>query len=121
MEFVTLNNGVKMPKVGFGVYRIKDHKQCKQAVLDAIAIHTTGKPEMTTLEKIIYVADYIEPNRNKAPKLALLRMMAFQDLDECLLEILENTLIFLTSTDSEIDEITVKTYEYYKKIRKPDR
>ena len=36
MEFVTLNNGVKMPKVGFGVYRIKDHKQCKQAVLDAI-------------------------------------------------------------------------------------
>ena len=36
MECVTLNNGVKMPKVGFGVYRIKDHKQCKQAVLDAI-------------------------------------------------------------------------------------
>lgn len=36
MEFVTLNNGLKMPKVGFGVYRIKDHKQCKQAVLDAI-------------------------------------------------------------------------------------
>ena len=36
MEFVTLNNGVKMPKVGFGVYRIKDHKQCKQALLDAI-------------------------------------------------------------------------------------
>ena len=36
MEFVTLNNGVKMPKVGFGVYRIKDHKRCKQAVLDAI-------------------------------------------------------------------------------------
>ena len=92
-----------------------------QAVLDAIASHTTGKPEMTTLEKIIYIADYIEPNRNKAPKLALLRMMAFQDLDECLLEILENTLIFLASTDSEIDEITVKTYEYYKKIRKPDR
>ena len=36
MEFVTLNNGVKMPKVGFGVYRIKDHKQCKQVLLDAI-------------------------------------------------------------------------------------
>ena len=36
MEFVTLNNGVKTPKVGFGVYRIKDHKQCKQALLDAI-------------------------------------------------------------------------------------
>ena len=36
MEFVTLNNGVKMPKVGFGVYQIKNQEQCKQAVLDAI-------------------------------------------------------------------------------------
>ena len=36
MEFVTLNNGLKMPKVGFGVYQIKNQKQCKQAVLDAI-------------------------------------------------------------------------------------
>lgn len=36
MEFVTLNNGIKMPKVGFGVYQIKDQEQCKQAVLDAI-------------------------------------------------------------------------------------
>lgn len=36
MEFVTLNNGIKVPKVGFGVYQIKDQEQCKQAVLDAI-------------------------------------------------------------------------------------
>lgn len=36
MEFVTLNNGIKMPKVGFGVYQIKDQEQCKKAVLDAI-------------------------------------------------------------------------------------
>lgn len=36
MEFVTLNNGLKMPKVGFGVYQIKNQEQCKQAVLDAI-------------------------------------------------------------------------------------
>ena len=36
MEFVTLNNGLKMPKVGFGVYQIKNQEQCKQAVLDAL-------------------------------------------------------------------------------------
>ena len=36
MEFVTLNNGVKMPVIGFGVYQIKDLDECKQAVLDAI-------------------------------------------------------------------------------------
>ena len=35
-----------------------------QAVVDAICSHTTGKPDMTTLEKILYVADYMEPNRD---------------------------------------------------------
>lgn len=86
-------------------------------VLSAIACHTTGKPDMNTLEKITYVADYIEPNRERAPKLALIRRLAFRDLDECLLEILEGTLVFLQSTGASIDDATVKTYEYYKNIR----
>lgn len=37
MEFVTLNNGVKMPQEGFGVFQVPDPAQCEQAVLDAIA------------------------------------------------------------------------------------
>lgn len=37
MEFVTLNNGVKMPMEGFGVFQVPDPEQCEQAVLDAIA------------------------------------------------------------------------------------
>lgn len=37
MEFVTLNNGVKMPMLGYGVFQIEDHAQCEQAVCDAIA------------------------------------------------------------------------------------
>lgn len=86
-------------------------------VLSAIACHTTGKPDMNTLEKITYVADYIEPNRERAPKLTLIRRLAFRDLDECLLEILEGTLVFLQSTGASIDDATVKTYEYYKNIR----
>ena len=36
MEYVTLNNGVKMPQLGFGVFQIKDPAECEQAVLDAI-------------------------------------------------------------------------------------
>lgn len=36
MEFVTLNNGTKMPKEGFGVFQVPDSEQCEQAVLDAI-------------------------------------------------------------------------------------
>ena len=38
-------------------------------IVDAIAYHTTGRPEMTLLDKIVYIADYIEPNRNEAPNL----------------------------------------------------
>ena len=42
-------------------------------ILSAIACHTTGKPDMTMLEKIVYIADYIEPARNKAPRLTEIR------------------------------------------------
>ena len=54
-------------------------------VLSAIACHTTGKPAMSLLDKILYVADYIEPRRDKAPNLPKLRRLAFEDLDEALL------------------------------------
>lgn len=40
MEFITLNNGVKMPLEGFGVFQVPDPAQCEQAVLDAIASAT---------------------------------------------------------------------------------
>ena len=38
MEYVTLNNGVKMPQLGFGTYQIKDAAECERAVLDAIQV-----------------------------------------------------------------------------------
>ena len=44
-----------------------------QEILSAITYHTTGKPDMTMLEKIVYIADYIEPARNKAPNLTEVR------------------------------------------------
>ena len=44
---------------------------------------------MTMLEKILYVADFIEPRRNKAPNLAQMRQLAFQDLDEAVYQILK--------------------------------
>lgn len=38
MEFVTLNNGLKMPILGYGVYQIPDHEECERCVLDAINV-----------------------------------------------------------------------------------
>ena len=52
-------------------------------LLNAIRYHTTGRPGMSLLEKIIFVADYIEPGRFSAKNLPLVRKMAFADIDRC--------------------------------------
>ena len=82
-------------------------------VLSAITYHTTAKPEMTLLEKIVYIADYIEPARDKAPHLTELRKLAFQDLDECIYEILKDTLLYLDKNPDNIDSTTKDAFDYY--------
>ncbi len=82
-------------------------------VINAILNHTTGRPEMSLLEKIIFVADYIEPNRKQAPNLQEVRKLAFLDLDEALLKILGDILEYLKSTGGDIDPMTQRTYDFY--------
>ena len=82
-------------------------------ILDAIRWHTTGRPEMTLLDKIVYIADYIEPKRDKAPNLPKIRQMAFVDLDQALLKILEDTLGYLGDSPEDVDSMTKMTYDYY--------
>ena len=84
-------------------------------IIDAIRWHTTGRPDMTLLEKIIFTADYIEPGRNKAPNLKEIRKMAFTDLNKAVYMICNDTLLYLKSCNQVIDEATMKTLEYYKK------
>ncbi|MDO5133552.1 MAG: bis(5'-nucleosyl)-tetraphosphatase (symmetrical) YqeK [Eubacteriales bacterium] len=85
-------------------------------ILGAISCHTTGRPGMSVLEKIIFIADYIEPGRFTAKNLPLIRQLAFSDLDECLLKILYDTLVYLNSTGAPVDPMTQKTYDFYKRI-----
>ena len=89
-----------------------------EEILDAIRWHTTGRPEMTLLDKIVYVADYIEPKRDKAPNLSEIRQKAFVDLDEALLKILEDTLGYLQDSSDHVDSMTKMTYDYYTKEHK---
>jgi len=89
-----------------------------EKILNAIRYHTTGRPEMDIIEKIVFVADYIEPSRKKADNLKELRQMAFEDLDKTLLMILEQTLSYLETSGREIDRHTIMTRDYYKKIIK---
>lgn len=86
-------------------------------IINAILNHTTGRPGMSTLEKIIFIADYIEPNRTQAPNLKEIRKKAFVDLDQTMLQILADMLTYLNSTGGEVDPMTQKTYEYYRKLK----
>ncbi len=93
-------------------YQIEDAE-----ILNAIAFHTTGRPNMTLLDKIIYIADYIEPDRCEAPNLKEIRHLAFVDIDECLYTILRASLEYLNSRSEVIDPLTEQTYRYYKERR----
>ena len=73
----------------------------KEAVVNAIRHHTTGKADMSLLEKIIYIADYVEPNRTIAG-VDQLRHLAFTDLDAALKEGLQMTVSYLNEQGSEV-------------------
>ncbi len=93
----------------------KDYGVDDPEILHAIRVHTTGAPEMSLLDKILFVADYIEPGRDKARRLGELREKAFRDLDETLLCILSDTVLYLSKGTREIDPMTEETYHYYQK------
>ena len=90
-------------------YGIRD-----EDILNAVRYHTTGRPGMSMLEKIVFIADYIEPGRNHSARLPELRRLAFQDLDRCTYKILKDTLDYLNSSPGKIDIATEQTYQYYK-------
>jgi len=101
-----------------GAYLAKKKYKIDDAqIRHSIAVHTTGCPNMNLLDKIIYISDYIEPGRNKQPRLDMLRKIAFEDLDLCLFMILEDSVGYLSNTPDLIDPTTIETYEFYKKER----
>lgn len=91
------------------IYGITDSE-----ILHAILVHTTGCPKMNLLDKIIYVSDYIEPNRNQAPNLKEIREISCYDLDRAVYEIAKDTVSYLKQQKSTMDETTIQVYKYYK-------
>ena len=92
-------------------YGVKD-----QNILNAIHNHTTGRPNMSLLEKIVFIADYIEPGRKQATNLAEVRRLAFEDLEQALIKILSDILEYLDNGNRDVDPMTRKTLEYYTKL-----
>ena len=87
-------------------------------ILHAIEVHTTGEADMSLLDKIIYIADYIEPGRDKAPNLAAVRRLAFQDIDACMAQILDDCLQYNRMRGNSIDAASQIAYEYYRQFQK---
>ena len=76
------NPGLLHAKLG-AVLAEEIYKVTDSDILHAIKVHTTGEANMNLLDKIIFVADYIEPKRCEAPRLEEIRQLAFHDLDRC--------------------------------------
>ncbi len=91
-----------------------------EEILEAIRVHTVGKPAMSLLDRIVYVSDYIEPSRKingAVHKLDDIRKIAFLNIDMAVYQILENTVSYLSDSYKKIDEMSFKTMEYYKEYK----
>src|SRR5699024_5500398 len=92
--------GFKIARQEYGVKDIE--------VLNAIKYHTTGRKNMTVLDKIIYISDYIEPKRN-FEGVEKIRQMAYKDLNKSVLLAMENTIRFLIEKGWLIHPDTIKS------------
>lgn len=80
-------------------------------ILDAIQYHTTGKEDMTLLEKIIYISDYIEPGRN-FPGVDKIRQLAYENLDLALLNAMDKTIKHIIDKGYYIHPDTISARNY---------
>ncbi|MCC9023583.1 bis(5'-nucleosyl)-tetraphosphatase (symmetrical) YqeK [Bacillus nakamurai] len=80
-------------------------------ILDAIRYHTSGRPGMTLLDKVLYVADYIEPGR-KFPGVDDVRELAETDLNQALIQAMKNTIIFLMKKNQPVFPETFAAYNW---------
>ena len=88
-----------------------------EEILNAIKYHTIGRPDMSKLEQIVFLADYLEPERRQPaePSLDELRTLAFHDMDKATLLVTENTIRYFKSMEREMDPATEDVLSYYRK------
>ncbi|SFG08534.1 bis(5'-nucleosyl)-tetraphosphatase (symmetrical) YqeK [Oribacterium sp. WCC10] len=100
------------------VYARKEFGIEDKDILSSIYYHTLGRPDMSLLEAIVFVSDYIEARRFKAERLPEIRMLAFTDLDRAVYEINHDTITYLEESGGYICKDSYDTYNYYKELMK---
>ena len=84
-------------------------------IYNAIYYHTCGKPNMTNLEKLIYISDFIEPLRKFRDKIDDVRNLVLNnEIDKAIPLACEMTMKYLKNNNQYMHINTIKTYEYYK-------
>jgi predicted HD superfamily hydrolase involved in NAD metabolism len=112
MSHTLLTYGRELLHAPVGAYLVKKEVGIEdEEVLDGIRFHTTGRANMTLLEKIIYLADYIEPNRSFIG-VEEVRLLAKNDLDEALLTAISNTIQFLVKKQQPVFPDTLAAYNH---------
>lgn len=104
---IALSHSVIGSYVAVDIFNIKDEE-----IINAIKYHTTGKENMSLLEKIIYIADLIEEDRN-FPRVEELRELTYSGkLEEALLLSFNNTIKFVIDNNQLIHPRTIKARNY---------
>ena len=114
------NSELKSPRLlhaKTGAALARDLFGAEEEVCEAIRWHTTGKPDMTQFEKILYLADYIEPTRD-FPGIEELRALAYEDLDRAMTLGLKMTIEEIRRANYPLYVDTLTAYEWYNKKEK---
>lgn len=110
MDPALLEYNMELWHAPVGAYLVNKEAGIQDAeILDAIAYHTSGRVGMSLLDKVVYLADYIEPGRS-FPGVDEVRQTAKQNLDHAVIQALRNTVVFLMKRNQAIYPDTFKTY-----------
>jgi len=104
-----------------GSLRAKKEFGVEDEIASAIRWHATGREEMSPLEMLIYVADLVEPTRRFADDVTDIRTAAEESLEVASMMEAERVLSLEQARGRRLHPQTLKTYEYYKKIRKQEK
>lgn len=89
----------------------RDYGVQDDEILKAIRLHTTGDEDMTVLDKIIFLSDYIEPHRN-FPGVSELRTKAFENLNEAVIAAFDSTIKYVIEKKSLLHPRSIKARNY---------
>lgn len=109
-EYLLGNNALAHSKVAAAILE-NEFGVDDEDVLNAVRYHTTARKDMSILEETIFVADVVEDNRTYSD-LDYYQQLAYRNLDQACLEILEYTIRSLTTKGKEIDKDTLEARDW---------